>query len=208
MIMWEFNKEVADRFEDEAKNNIPDYDRVINLCLDIAKIKLPQYPSLIDIGSATGITVEKFIDNGFLHTYGVESSEAMIEKCRYKQMIVHSDKFPVGIRVNMAMANWTLHFIKERKQYIQDVYKGLYDDGIFILSDKTTQTKEIKDLYYQFKIANGVSEEYIVEKEQQLKGYMDLYPVEWYIDTLKEVGFKNIQIINARLGFVTFYCEK
>lgn len=206
--MWEFNKEVADRFESEARNNIPDYERVIDLCLQIAKIKLPSYPSLIDVGSATGITMDKFIESGFTHTYGVESSQAMIDKCQHKSMIVHSDKFPTGIKINMVMANWTLHFIKERKQYIRDIYNGLYDNGVFILSEKTEQSEEVKELYYQFKRNNGVSQQYIEEKEKQLKGYMDLYPAEWYINTLKEVGFKNIQIINARLGFVTFYCEK
>ena len=33
--MWEFNEEVANRFDQEAKTNIPDYERVIDLCLNI-----------------------------------------------------------------------------------------------------------------------------------------------------------------------------
>ena len=109
--------------------------------------------------------------------------------------------------VEFVMANWTLHFVKERKQYIQDIYNNM-TGGVFILSEKTTQTKEVKELYYNFKIANGVSLDYIKQKEQLLQGFMDLYPVEWYMQTLTEVGFKNIQILNARYGFVTFYCEK
>ena len=36
----------------------------------------------------------------------------------------------------------------------------------------------------------------------------NLLPIDWYLDTMKEVGFNNVQIINSKYGFVTFYCEK
>jgi hypothetical protein len=205
--MWKFDKEVADRFETEAINNIPDYHRVIDMCVDIAKQKgFSSEINVVDVGSALGFTVDRFINADYPYTYGVESSADMIEKSLHKDKIFLSNTFPV-MPVEFVMANWTLHFVKERKQYIQDIYNNM-TGGVFILSEKTTQTKEVKELYYNFKIANGVSLEYIKQKEQLLQGFMDLYPVDWYIQTLNDVRFKNIQIINARYGFVTFYCEK
>lgn len=205
--MWKFDKNVADRFETEAINNIPDYHRVIDMCVDIANQKgVSSEINVVDVGSALGFTVDRFINAGYPYTYGVESSVDMIEKSLHKDKIILSEKFPV-MPVEFVMANWTLHFVKERKQYIQDIYNNM-TGGVFILSEKTTQTKEVKELYYNFKIANGVSLDYIKQKEQLLQGFMDLYPVEWYMQTLTEVGFKNIQILNARYGFVTFYCEK
>ena len=205
--MWEFNEEVANRFDQEAKTNIPDYERVIDLCLNIAKIKGFSFDiNVVDVGSATGHTVDKFIQAGYQYTWGVESSQFMIDKSLHKQNIILSDKFPT-IPCEMVMANWTLHFVKQRREYIKSIYDNM-TGGVFVLTDKTTQTKEIKELYYQFKVFNGVSKEYIIKKEEQLKGYMALASVDWYLNTLKEVGFKNIQIINASLGFVTFYAEK
>jgi trans-aconitate methyltransferase len=206
--VWKFDDSVAKRFQQEAETNIPDYERVIDICLDIAKRKLPMNSTIIDVGSALGHTMSKFINAGFLETFGVESSQDMINNSAFPDNVTFSDTWPSKWHTNFVMANWTLHFVNERKQYIQNIYDSLEPDGIFILSDKTTQSDDVKELYYDFKRANGVTDEYIYEKEEKLKGYMNLLPVNWYIDTLQEVGFNNIQIINAKFGFVTFYVTK
>lgn len=206
--IWEFDDSVATRFQEEAESNIPDYERVIDMCVNIANRRCTKDSIIVDIGSALGHTIETFNNNGYQHVYGVESSQAMINNSKQRAYIKLSDTFPTEWHPDFVMANWTLHFVNERKQYIQDVYNSMTIDGTFILSDKTPQSDDIKELYYDFKRSNGVSDEYIYEKEQKLKGYMNLLPVEWYLDSLKEVGFKNIQIINSRLGFVTFYATK
>ena len=206
--VWEFDDSVAKRFQQEATTNIPDYERVLDMCLDIAKRKIPENSTVIDVGSALGHTIKKFKDAGFKDTFGIESSQAMIDNSSFQDKVTLSSTWPKEFRADFVMANWTLHFVNERKQYIQDIYDSLEPEGIFILSDKTPQTDDVKEMYYDFKRTNGVTDEYIYEKEEKLKGYMNLLPVEWYLDTLQEIGFKNIQIINGRLGFVTFYTEK
>ena len=206
-MTWKFDQSVADRFQQEAITNIPDYERVIDICIDIANQRHDKDSTIVDVGSALGHTIDKFNKVGYSDVYGVESSKAMRDNSKYPTFVILSDKFPRW-KAEMVMANWTLHFVDERKQYIQDIYEALLDGGTFVLTDKTTQSTDIKQIYYDFKRSNGVTDEYIYEKEQKLKGYMNLMPVEWYLDTLDEVGFKNIQIINARFGFVTFYSEK
>jgi 2-polyprenyl-3-methyl-5-hydroxy-6-metoxy-1,4-benzoquinol methylase len=207
-VRWKFDAEVAKRFQQEAATNIPDYERVIDLCIDIAKERCDPHCHIVDVGSALGHTIEKFTDAGFINVSGIESSKAMIENSAFSSCVTLSETFPVDWNTNFVMANWTLHFVNERKQYIQDVYTSLSLNGTFILTDKTPQSDAVKKLYYDFKRANGISDEYIYEKEEKLKGYMNLLPIDWYLDTLKEVGFTNIQIINSRYGFVTFYSEK
>lgn len=205
--MWEFDKSVADRFNQEAQQHIPDYDRVIDMCIDIARTKeFSSDINVVDVGSATGNTVDKFIKAGYVNTYGVESSQSMLDQSLHKERIILSDKFP-KMPCEFVMANWTLHFVKQRKEYIQDIYNNM-TDGVFILSDKTTQSETIKKLYYDFKRSNGITEEYIKNKEEMLKGYMSTLPTQWYIEALQEIGFTNVQIVNSNLGFVTFYCEK
>jgi SAM-dependent methyltransferase len=206
--VWQFDDSVAKRFQQEATTNIPDYERVLDMCLDIAKRRMPSNATVIDVGSALGHTMSKFIHAGFVETFGVESSQAMIDNSSFPDNVTLSDNWPKSWRADFVMANWTLHFVNERKQYIQDIYDSLEPDGIFILSDKTPQTNNVKEMYYDFKRTNGVTDEYIYEKEEKLKGYMNLLPVEWYLDILQEIGFRNIQIINGRLGFITFYAEK
>jgi hypothetical protein len=79
--------------------------------------------------------------------------------------------------------------------------------GVLILTDKTNQSETVKNLYYDFKRSNGVSDEYIYSKEESLKGYMDTKDFYEYAHTLNSIGF-DVEIINASYGFVTFYCEK
>jgi SAM-dependent methyltransferase len=205
--VWSFDDSVADRFQDEAVNNIPDYARVIDMCIQLAESKVTRDAVVVDIGSALGYTIDKFLNKGFSTVYGIENSDAMISKSKHQDKIICSDKFP-ELKSDFVMANWTLHFVVERKDYIQSIYNNMNEDGVLIVSDKTTQTPEVKELYYNFKRDNGVTDEYIYEKEKKLQGYMHPYPIEWYLDTLKQIGFKNIQIINSRYGFVTFYATK
>jgi SAM-dependent methyltransferase len=204
---WEFDQTVAERFQHEARTNIPDYDRVIKLCLDTANKQLHKNSSIIDVGSALGHTLDVFIKDGFINVTGVDNSDTMIANSLHPLRVTKSDKLPVG-NYDMVMANWTLHFIQDRYEYIKDIYESLNTNGILILSDKTIQDPIIEDMYYDFKRSCGVTQEYIDEKKQKLKGYMFPYSVEWYMNALKITGFNNIQILNAKLGFVTFYAEK
>jgi 2-polyprenyl-3-methyl-5-hydroxy-6-metoxy-1,4-benzoquinol methylase len=204
---WKFDDNIASRFQEEATSNIPDYQRVIDMCQQIADKKISKKSVIVDVGSALGYTVDAFLNKGYENVHGVESSESMINNSKHKERIIFTESFPV-MPVDFVMANWTLHFINERKKYIQDVYDNLNAGGVFILTDKTPQSDIIKDMYYDFKRSNGISNEYIYEKEKKLQGYMNLLPVQWYLDTLTESGFTNIQIINSKYGFVTFYGEK
>ena len=209
MDKWVFDKSVADRFMEEARTNIPDYERVIQLCIDIAKEKRFQNKTIIDVGAALGYTVKRFVDNGFIYTEGVDNSEAMVnsEYNMAKGRIILSDKLPY-IKYDMIIANWTLHFIKNRLEYIKSIYNGLNKNGVTIITDKTSQTDTIKTLYYDFKLHNNVPYEYVIKKEKSLRGYMDTYSAKWYLGVLESVGFSRVEIINASYGFVTFYCEK
>lgn len=207
--MWEFDKSVAARFEHEAHNHIPDYERVIDLCCRIAEYKeLPLDATIVDIGSALGETLYQFKGNGYDNVYGVESSEAMKDASMFRDRIILSSVYPPNFKADMVTMNWTLHFIKDKYSYLQDIYENLSSNGIFILTDKTTQSETTKELYYDFKRNNGVSDEYILEKEKDLKGYMFLESVHWYFYTLDVIGFSKIEIVNSSLGFTTFYCEK
>lgn len=207
---WSFDTEVANRFQEEAKNNIPDYERVIQLCIDICKKKCNEQDLVVDVGSALGYTLRKFVDSGHKAVIGIESSEHMLysEHQLHRERTILSETFRKDLEPKMVLANWTLHFILEREEYIKDVFDSLPNGGVFVLTDKTPQSETIKEMYYDFKRKNGVSEKYIKQKEEKLKGYMYLYPIDWYQMTLERCGFKNIQIINSNLGFVTFYAEK
>jgi SAM-dependent methyltransferase len=207
MTNWTFNQTVAERFQEEAFNHIPSYHEVLDLSLTIANAYFNKDSNIIDVGSALGYTVKKFIDDGFVNTIGVEQSKDMISKSHYTDKIIHSKNFP-NDKFDLVLANWTIHFIKDKKDYISDVYSKLEKNGILILTDKTIQNNITKELYYKFKVSRGVDPTYIIEKEKMLRDAMFLESADWYIKTLSEIGFIETNIIHANLGFVTFLCKK
>jgi SAM-dependent methyltransferase len=204
---WKFDQAVADRFQDEAVNHIPAYRTVIDRCVDFADTHLNKQDRIIDVGSALGYTIKRFNDAGFANVTGVDNSSAMIAASYRPDLITLSDRLPKD-NYKLVIANWTLHFVKDKAAYFKDVYDCLDTGGYFILTDKTIQTAMGKQLYYDFKRKNGVSEEYIVAKEQQLKGIMHTMPVEWYLNKLRLTKFSTTDIIHSELGFVTFLCVK
>ncbi len=207
---WSFDDGVAERFQSEAEKHIPDYNRVIDLSLNIASVapKSKEALNIIDVGSAIGFTVGKFIDAGFCNTYGVECSESMIAKSIHKNRIFATNTFPTTHKWDIALANWTLHFIKDRYSYLESIFNGLNDGGYLILTDKMDGTIDQVKEYYDFKRTNGVTQEEIVSKAKALEGVLITLPIDWYYDSLKRIGFKAIAPINTKFMFNTLLCVK
>lgn len=205
---WVFDDSVANRFQDEAVTHIPDYARVIDMSLDIVKIHFNNTSSkIIDVGSALGYTVDKFLAAGYSNTYGLEISDSMVNQSLHKDKIIISDTFP-NDQFDVVLANWTLHFIIERKEYLKAIFNQLNKSGLLILSDKMTQSYPTKELYYAWKQANGISKEEIMLKERKLLGVLETKSLDWYIDTLQDIGFKDIECVNSRFSFNTLVCKK
>lgn len=203
---WVFDETVAERFQHEAETNIPSYHTVINKSLEFANKHLNKSDKIIDVGSALGYTMHKFINAGFTNILGVDNSTAMIDKSMHTQLVIHSDTLP-KYKYKLVMMNWTLHFITDKISYLSDIYNSLENTGYLILTDKCLQSDIVKDMYYDFKRKHGVSEEYILQKEQNLIGVMKSVPVEWYLNSLRNIGF-TVDIIHSDLGFTTFLCKK
>jgi SAM-dependent methyltransferase len=205
-VAWKFDPSVAARFQEEAEKHIPDYYRVIDMCLEIANDICLHDSSIIDVGSALGYTVDKFVQAGFTNVFGVDNSQSMVSQSKHRDRIILSDKLP-NATYKMVMINWTLHFVVDKIAYLQDVFSKLQPGAIVVISDKTAQSKHVKDMYYNFKRANGVTDEYIAKKEKALVGVMHTMPAEWYMTQLKEIGFQRVEILNARYGFITYICK-
>jgi len=209
MNKWEFNKELAPNFVDHAKKHIPDYDKVIDISVELCEDLYTKQSSIIDIGCASGETLKRLHAKGFTNIYGVDNSQAMLDVCpdniaTYKL----SEDYPIGFpTMDVIICNWTLHFIKDKISYLNSIKNNLKDGGTFILSEKTTLDPLMIGKYHEFKINNGVTEEEIKIKEKQLLDVMFIDDIEWYLNTLKEIGFSKVNVINAHYCFNTFICR-
>ena len=201
---WRFDAQVAEVFDGIARREIPDYLRVIDLCVRlIAKDKRKQ-PKIIDVGSATGETLKQLYQAGYRNLYGVDASKDMLAKSFDQATLIHSEDFPEHhAPFDYVLNNWTLHFISNPKNYLAAIKRALAPQGILILSDKVSSSRRVHELYYDYKRTQGVSEAEIEIKHQQIEGVLVTKSVTWYLQTLSDLGFKNIEIINANTAFVT-----
>lgn len=208
---WAFDSKVADSFDDIAKTNIPDYEQVIAQCIQIISAIGVDNPRIIDVGCATGNTLRRLYGAGFTDLVGVDNSRHMLNAVADLPGVelVLSDHFP-GHRgpYDVVLANWTLHFIENRRSYLMAIAESLSAGGILLLTEKTQSSPITQALYRDFKRANGLTEEEIQTKERQLIGVLTPYPVDWYFELLYQLGFHWVEVINAKYGFVSFLARR
>lgn len=203
--MWKFDSEIANVFSDHAKKHIPNYDLVIDKSVEICKTK-SKSSHIIDVGCATGETLRRLNYSGFTNLYGVDNSKDMLEKCPISVATYYCENQLPPNDYDVVIMNWTLHFIRDKESYLESIIENLSDTGIFILSEKTSTDDFAKKFYYDYKRRHGVSDQEILDKEQSLKNVMHVNDIEWYLSTLKKVGFKNTHIFDAHWCFTSFVC--
>jgi len=214
---WIFGAEIANRFTDEAEKHIPDYWKVIELTINLLKDNLPKDGYIIDVGCASGNTLLYLYKQGFQNLFGIDYSPEMLKVAgknlskvdrNFPSRLFHSKTFVQNMTFDAVICNWTLHFIQERQEYLKAIFDSLVSNGLFILTEKTLQSQIIENQYIIFKQNQGLSNEEIERKKQQLEGVLNPLSVRQNIELLIQTGFSQIEIINAKLGFVTFLCIK
>jgi tRNA (cmo5U34)-methyltransferase len=207
-MTWQFDASIAETFVDHARHHIPNYDIVIDKNVSACQKLLNKDSAIIDVGCATGETLRRLHRAGFNNLTGVESSHAMLNHCDPGiAKILHNDKFP-NETFDGVLCNWTLHFIKDKETYLADIYRNLSDGGFLILSEKTSLDPTMIEFYHNFKSSVGVSAEEIAAKAESVRDIMYIDTPKWYLETLGNLGFKNIQIVDASWCFTTFFCVK
>lgn len=122
--------------------------------------------------------------------------------------LVHAERFPSELGpFALVLANWTLHFVKERRPYLQEIASSLRPGGFLVLTEKVISSSFTRRLYHDFKRHHGVSDEAIEAKDEAVKDVLVTYPLEWYLVTLRELGFMSVEIIGAHYSFVTFFAQ-
>lgn len=206
---WTFDADVAEVFSQIARQNIPNYQAVLHKCLDVARLVCQPNDKIIDVGCATGATLQLMRSNGFSNLYGVDSSPAMVEAASKTQAkIVLSESFPGELGpFRLVTANWTLHFIKHRMAYLDEVFEALEPGGALVLTDKMRSGAEMRSLYHGFKRERGMTEEQILAKEKALEGVLTPLPLTDYLAHLS-ARFRTVDVLDASYGFVTLLAVK
>ena len=203
---FEFNEEIAASFTDHAERHIPNYDIVVNKCIEICNEFIDYYSNICDFGCAVGYTLTQLHEAGFYNLYGVDSSKAMLARCP-SNIAKYYEYFPSKI-FNVILCNWTLHFIEEKELILNKFYKSLDTHGYLVLTEKTSKDEIPLRLYHNFKQSKGVSTYEIIKKKQSIEDIMFINCPEYYFDILYNIGFSNVYIIDASYCFTSFLAIK
>ncbi len=222
---FEFDEAVASVFDDMLTRSVPFYDEVRSLVVSLILSQQKEGMRVLDLGSSTA----KFLLD--LHSKasvpmrlrGIDNSPAMLERARQK-----AQAFGADIELELAdmltydyhsediiVANYTLQFIRpmQRIELIKKLYNGLCEDGMFIFSEKVVfddkrLDKQMIDIYYDYKKAQGYSEYEIAQKREALENVLIPFTIEENIRMCKDAGFASVDTIFQWANFVTFVAKK
>jgi SAM-dependent methyltransferase len=205
--LFKFDSTIAQNFVDHAEKHIPNYHPIIDKSIQVCKKLCSSSSSIIDVGCATGETLRRLTQAGFTNLYGVDSSPDMLKYCHSDAQIYQSENLPPG-RFDAILCNWTLHFVKNKIEYLEEIHKNLNAGGFLILSEKTSVDDLPVHFYHAFKSKQGVSDQEITQKANSVRDMMYINEPNWYLQTLGKIGFKKVYIIDASWCFTTFLCLK
>jgi tRNA (cmo5U34)-methyltransferase len=210
---FKFNEHVAGVFDDMVCRSVPFYEEMQRMTAEIAAEFAVEGTNLYDLGCATGTTLkalDAMLQPG-VRFVGVDNSEDMLKKARAK-IAERNWKRPVEFvcadlhaanlveNASVAVMILTLQFIRPlyRDRVIQNIAKGMHDQGCLILIEKLTMQDTLFNRlyiknYYELKRRRGYSEVEISQKREALENVLIPYRYEENRDLLLSNGFSKVE---------------
>jgi len=192
---FQFDREVAQIFDDMLNRSIPFYREVIEATGEI----LNSY-----LGKNTLLYIANVLKEKNPALIGIDNSKDMIEKAKEKAKAYGKEiNFAVSdiekadiSEADAVVMNYTLQFIRpiKRPEIVKKVFDGLKSEGIFILSEKIVfehpkLNRDFLEIYYNFKKKQGYSELEIARKREALENVLIPFTLEENLSLLKKAGF-------------------
>ncbi|MCP3874323.1 MAG: carboxy-S-adenosyl-L-methionine synthase CmoA [Desulfobacteraceae bacterium] len=225
---FEFNKDVADVFDDMLNRSVPLYDESIKRQSQLAFNYYQTGTHIYDLGCShgnLGILIANQFKTKSFSMIGVDSSKPMIEK--YSNRLERYDNssqvdlicgYLEDVKIENAsvvLINLTLQFIQceKRDGLIEKIYKGLNPNGILLLTEKIVHEEmeidEIQRNYYKaFKLENGYSELEISQKRDALEKVLIPDTIETHRNRISKAGFATFDIWLKWFNFASMIALK
>ena len=226
-----FDESVAAVFDDMIARSVPLYADVQRAIPTLVSMLEHQPIRVIDLGCSTGtslIHLATQLPNANLELIGIDSSAAMLEKCREKlEQFGFTDKtrlieadildfdFSEFGEPSVVLMNYTLQFIPAdmRSSVLSGVHNALRPGGFLMLSEKFSHADseldhKLVELYCQYKKQNGYSELEISRKRDALENVLVPCTVAENKNLLASAGFQKIELLLKWFNFGTFVAWK
>ena len=209
-----FSFDTIQDFDSHILKSIPDYDKLMNLVLNISEYFLLSDSNVYDIGCSTGKLLKSIQTDKKINRIGIDYSENLLPKSDdIKFLNIDLNKPFTFNNASIVYSIFTMQFIEKRNRLnlITSIYDGLLDGSIFILAEKVySDYPIIQDmntfLYYDFKKENFTNDE-ILNKEKDLRSIMRLNTSKEN-DNLLKSKFKIVETFWKHLNFEAKVCIK
>ena len=210
---WVFDEHVAPHFDDHVRKSVPEYDRVQDLAAKFSDWFTYPDCTVLDLGAATGETMLRIRDrhSKAINLIGFDNSQAMIEQAALKgvtvtfadlERLANIPDFTYGV------ALYTLQFLRTqaRQQLVYNIARALQPGGGFFVVEKVlgsypTTQDIIQQLYWDMKIANGLTPAQVLNKAHALRGCMFPKTIQENETEFRAAGFSQIEIVFKDLQF-------
>ncbi|MEE4279902.1 MAG: carboxy-S-adenosyl-L-methionine synthase CmoA [Halieaceae bacterium] len=211
---FRFDAEVVRVFPDMIRRSVPGYETVIAMTGLIGARHAIADSKLYDLGCSLGastLSLCRHIDAQGARIVGVDSSAAMIERCR-DVLTAAGEADRVELRqqdildtpveaASVVVLNYTLQFIDPAKRaaLLRRIADGLLPGGVLILSEKvllpdaTLNALNI-ELHHDFKRAHGYSDLEIAAKRDSLETVLIPETIAAHRERLLAAGFASCDV--------------
>ncbi len=228
---FEFNKEVADVFDDMLNRSVPLYAQSIQRQAELAAQFYQNNSRMYDLGCSHGNLGIKILDHFKARKFppfsmvAVDSSKPMIEK--YSKRLDRHDNlgqvelvcgFLEDIQIKNAsvvLINLTLQFLdlKKRDDLIKKIYQGMNSNGILLLTEKIIHASEPInalqiEFYKKFKIENGYSRLEISQKRDALEKVLIPDTIQSHEERILKAGFTHFDVWLKWFNFASMVAIK
>lgn len=222
---FQFNRDVAEVFDDMVSRSVPFYNEIHSLLLDMID-RVYRGGRIYDLGCSTGTTMA-LIHQHFKRAnrprgplIGVDNSQAMLDVCQEKLSSLQVEDYELrceGVQktyfedAGLVIMNYTLQFMGPdiRPQILSAIYQSLRPGSAFILSEKINLEDPklhqlTTDLYYDFKRRKGYSELEISQKREALEKVLRPLTPEQQLTQLRDAGFQHVDTLFRWYNFTCY----
>jgi tRNA (cmo5U34)-methyltransferase len=222
-----FDGQVADVFENMINRSVPGYALLLDLIGQLTEKYAQPHSNCYDLGCSLGASTLKIRQHlpASCHVIGVDTSPAMVERCRTNMARDHSQA-SVEIRqeamqhtsitnASVVVLNFTLQFIpdEQRADLLAKLARNMLPGGALILSEKirfedaSTQA-HMTELHHDFKKYHGYSDLEIAQKRAALEHVLIPNTEQQHLQRLTDAGLQAAQVYLRCFNFASFLAIK